>query len=508
MSRERAFVLYFGGAEVPGWRSMLAEEGAHGISLTYMNLRQRMPKRKPWAVVDHVSDDVLVLVDAGAFTANKDPGRMDRDGWLAYAQAYTEFVEANIERIDLVSEFDSLVLGPDYIHEMRETFWDRMPSDKFMPVWHAAYGLEELDRLAEHYSHVAVTDDALKAGPRVSARINNLTQRYDTKFHGAAITKPDVLREVRFASAASTSWLSPIQYGDTIVWDGTRLRRYPKRYKETARKRHRMLFTRAGYDATKIAEGDPNEVARFTIWSWLQFEEQVEHRRGARPFQVAEEGGRATGPPDEGEVGFQDIEGDEVAEPNAPVRAERTERLTLPVFGFEAVATAQGEDAPSTAVPVAHLARGALRRCDNCFVSGSCPAFQPGNECAYDLPLEVSTKEQLSALLRGIIEMQAQRVAFARFAEELEGGYPDPNLSNEMDRLFRLVESLKEIQDTRDLFEVHVKAKAGAGVLSRIFGAKEAAPTHQLPALTPSQTDAVLSDIVDAEMVTEPRHSL
>jgi hypothetical protein len=37
-----------------------------------------------------------------------------------------------------------------------------------------------------------------------------------------ALTKPDVLRVLPFNSAASTSWLSPAQFGDTIVWDGQR----------------------------------------------------------------------------------------------------------------------------------------------------------------------------------------------------------------------------------------------------------------------------------------------
>ena len=39
-------------------------------------------------------------------------------------------------------------------------------------------------------------------------------------------------------------------------------------------------------------------------------------------------------------------------------------------------------------------------------------------------------------MLQAMIEMQASRVLFARFAEELEGQGLDPALSSEMDRLF------------------------------------------------------------------------
>lgn len=508
MVDDAAFVLYFGGAEVPGWRALLKQAEVQGMALTYMNLRQRIPKKAAWKLSDHVPETISTLVESGAYTANKDPGRMDRDGWLAYDQAYIEFVHANLDSIGLVTEFDSMILGPDYIHQMREDIWSKVP--QFMPVWHEQFGLPELERLATEYDHVSIPDSALRSGPRVAAKINTLTQRFGTKFHGAAVTKPDVLREVRFFSAHSTSWLSPIQYGDTIVWDGTRLRRYPKKYKDQARKRHRMLFSRAGFDAAKIADGDPTEVARFTIWSWQQMEAQVGRRRGERPFEAVEEEGGVTRPPEEEEDDFEDELDAAVARHPATVRqapVARPERIHLPVFGFEEsvsrtpVVTPEGE--PTEAVQLLARSRSqSLRRCDNCFVSGSCPAFEPGNECAFDLPLEVRSKEQLSALLTGIIEMQAQRVAFARFAEELEGGYPDPNVSGEMDRLFKLVESLKEIQDTSDGFEVHVKAKAGAGVLSRLFGSERAAPLTALQrGYDEDETNDVIRGVVDAELV-------
>lgn len=518
---ERPFTLFFGGAEVPGWRELLGEAGVHGICMTYMNLRQRIPKKKPWLIADHVPEGTLVLLESGAYTANKDPGRLDRAGWLEYDESYRAFVEANADRIDLVTEFDSLILGPDYINEMRESFWNNVKG--FMPVWHDQYGLDELQRLAEVYDQISLPDSSVRSSNRIAAKVNSLTQRYGTKFHGAAVTKPDLLKEVRFTSAHSTSWLSPIQFGDTIVWDGTRLRRYPKKYKDQARKRHRMAFTRAGFDAEKIAAGDPTEVAKFTVWSWLQLEEQVNNRRGNRPFDVIDGEGIEDEEPSSGnwedELASDDSE--EIDEAPVAVRDRKTrrepvtrkpeDRKLLPVFGMEKISNTSTDATGVTSTETTEelrLSRNSLRRCDSCFVSGSCPAFEPGNECAFDLPLEVRTRDQLMALLSGVIEMQAQRVAFSRFAEELEGGYPDPNLSNEMDRLFRLVESMKEITDSRDTLEFSVKAKAGAGVLSRIFGTDNDKAQKALPALPQamdrSDTDELLSRIVDADSVSVP----
>jgi hypothetical protein len=108
--------------------------------------------------------------------------------------------------------------------------------------------------------------------------------------------------------------------------------------------------------------------------------------------------------------------------------------------------------------------------CDTCFVAANCPAFKPQNTCAFNLPVEVKTKEQLAALLNAIIEMQGQRIAFARFAEEINGGYPDPNTSQEMDRLFKMIKTTKDLEDSSSYIKMTVEAKNGGGVLSQIFG--------------------------------------
>jgi hypothetical protein len=40
--------------------------------------------------------------------------------------------------------------------------------------------------------------------------------------------------------------------------------------------------------------------------------------------------------------------------------------------------------------------------------------------CAFKLPVDVKTKEQLKSLINAVIEMQGQRVAFMRFADSEE----------------------------------------------------------------------------------------
>ena len=63
-----------------------------------------------------------------------------------------------------------------------------------------------------------------------------------------------------------------------------------------------------------------------------------------------------------------------------------------------------------------------------------------------------------------------QRVAFMRFAEEMNGGYADPNVSQEIDRLFKLVGNLKELEENREFVRITAERQSSGGVLSAIFG--------------------------------------
>jgi hypothetical protein len=457
------FQLYFTGAEQKGWQRLLLGEGVRnlGISFTYF---YRKVKKTNWRLPEDFPTGTSVLLDSGAFGANKNPGQLDPAGWRAYEEAYMEFVDDNLDQLDIVAEFDLQALGYDHIKGMRESFWDGI-GEKFMPVWHPSYGMDELERLARRYDRVAVPGSALQELSYLGGRINTLGRQWETKFHGMALTRPEVLRNVHFATAASTSWISPSKYGDTQVFDGQQLKRYPRKYKDQARKRHKMLFGKAGFDADKILHDDPVEVTRFTVWSWQRFAEGLAKHRGLTPH--AEE---LPAPSAVGEVVPVDPRG-------VAVRAGGAQ--PLPVLDFDA-----SENLASLAPAVT------VRTCNNCYVASNCPEYRPEAACAFKIPVSLRSREEMMTALYSVVEMQLQRVMFGRYTEELEGGYADPNLSGEMDRLMRLVKELKEIEDTRDTIRQVTEIKAGVGVLSRIFGEK---PPPELPPATAN------GHVIDAE---------
>jgi len=334
-----------------------------------------------------------------------------------------------------------------------------------------------------------------------------MVSKYGTRFHAIASAKPDDLRAVHFDSAATSSWLSPMRYGETIIWDGAKLHRYPAAMKDQARKRHRQLFERAGFDVDLINADDANELARVAVWSFLQMEQQVGKHR---PAVVDNDAQVLRLIPAEDGIDVVDNTPQQTRNVSAPVIAaaptkrDPSERAFLPVVGFtNKTLKYEDEDgnAQSEVSQSMVLAPASQRRCDSCYIAAQCPAMKPGAECAFDLPVELKTKDQMLSALQSVLEMQVQRVAFMRFTEELNGGYADPNLSLEMDRFYRLVDQLKRIQDDSSFFRVQVEAREGAGVLSRIFG--PGAGADQRGGLDERGTNRLLSGALEGKIVKD-----
>jgi hypothetical protein len=405
-----------------------------------------------------------------------------------FSEAYEDFLAHNMDRIASFTEITHPQVDKLNLQLQRQAAWSE--EDKFWVTIRSDSSYAEIVDLCQQYKNVAIPYDLIESDVSLAAKTRSLTNQYGTVFHALACAKPDNLRQINVESATTQSWLSPMMRGETIVWDGNKLVRYPKKMKEQARPRYKAVYEKAGLDFDKIVEDDPVEVAKLALWSYDQFEERFNMVNN--PFLSPEDdynqedelyynsdlihtGGNAETTP-----AVHDKRGGSMRKLEHRDSAEMT---TLPVFNTEIKTIVekdeQGFDVIKD-VPLMRSSSTSLRVCDTCFVASNCPAFKPSNTCAFSLPVEVKTKEQLVAMLNSIIEMQAQRVAFARFSEELNGGYPDPNTGQEMDRLLKLVKNAKDLQDNSSFIKMTVEAKNGGGVLSQIFGEK-ARDLSQLP---------------------------
>jgi hypothetical protein len=93
-----------------------------------------------------------------------------------------------------------------------------------------------------------------------------------------------------------------------------------------------------------------------------------------------------------------------------------------------------------------------------------------------------------------------------KMAEDMTGGYADPNLSGELDRLQKMIKVKTELE--QDSFSVKLEAKgngAQAGMISRIFGRDAGEQVTSLERPVPA--DRMIessSGFIDAEIVDMP----
>lgn len=500
--------LYMGGGEINAFGELLESMDVQHIAVSFMGLRRRIKHLDKVNLAQRFSEDARILLDSGCYGINSAPSQQYTDDELKQiADEYDQFVDRHRDYLGWWTEFDALQLGAEWIAGRRTNTLSEIQ------VWHEEDGLEALQGMIERDVTIGVTGTSL--GDRDLTPILGNAARNEHYVFGLGMTKPAQMAEIPWTGVTSTSWLSPVKFRDLIVWSGGELKRYPKKNREQAKKRHRTLFRTVGFDPDLIDADDNNELLRLSIWSWQQ---QLADINGTPAPDLATKSANSL--PDEN----AELLGAEVD--NSPSRPaelnplgvgvrQRPKRL-LP--GLEvAEHTEPYFDADGTRQerkrPILGTTSDTLLQCSSCYLAGKCPAFEPGAACVYDIPVQIRTKEQLASVQAALMEMQVRRVMYMHMAEQVEGGYADPNLSGELDRLNRMIKTKHELD--AEGFSLTIKANQTAsatgaemGALSRIFGERATTPVRALPAPVSSVTAAQqLGLIEDAEVLEEVHHA-
>jgi hypothetical protein len=490
-------MIIFGGSEIPSNRTLLERNGVKHVMLNYWGLRKRgLPKTKLYLISEHFNDDVKVWVDSGALQADK--ANLSIRELEEYAADYEEFVATNYDRIEGWVEFDSQVMGLPWIIQQRAS---KDYDEKMWVVWHGSYNTMLLQEWSQEYQNIAIPGDAVESVTSLAGLTRGLRSRFRVHFHALAMAKPDNLRQIPFTTTSTLSWLSPMRRGETIIWDGTKLVRYQKKMKAQARPRYKHIVETAGLDFDKFIGDDTLEATKVAVWSYLQLEKTMSKMSHEDDMLVDNSD-------DTLYTGLMEFGGDPSNNKGSEVRkkerAEVVERdimemSPMPVFGYQMKTIVDNEDGIDVLkdVPVVQSQMTSLRQCNTCFVAANCPAFKENNTCAFSLPVEVKTREQLKALMTAMIEMQGQRVAFMRFAEEMNGGYADPNVSQEVDRLFKLVKNVKELEESKEFIQITASRASSGGVLSAIFGDRASQLKEMQQPLNEEQTTRIIRDSME-----------
>lgn len=478
----------FLGAEVPSNRILLESTSATHVGVSFWGLVKRgLPQNKSYLLENYFKEHFYIYVYPGIPKTEVLSSKSLED----FAAEYEDFIAENIDRINMFSE---ITAEPDFMEQQRKTVWSQVPPSKFLPSWTPLAGLPSLSLLVDNYLDIAIPGEELEDNSQLVTVIRTFVRTHGTRFHILGSAKPDILKQVTCETASTMSWLSPMRNGETIVWDGTKLVRYPARMKDQARPRYRSIYSKAGLNAENILEDDDKEVCRLAVWSYLQYEARL----NGMEFEPID-------PELYHNKGWESDDDNAETTPstidNRPTQTRKllprdpSEMGNLPVVGIE-VKPVVDETGLIQDVTSIRSKSGSIRVCDTCFVASNCPAFKPQTTCAFNLPVEVKTKDQLKDLINAVIEMQAQRAFFMRFTEEMNGGYADPNVSKEIDRLFKLIKTTKELDDSREFIRMTVERQGSAGVLSSIFGDR-ANILKELPSegLDESQTNQIIKDL-------------
>ena len=481
-------IIYLG-AEVPSNRKLLESTSVREVGFSFWRIRERgLPTTKPYLLENYFSEDFSINVYPGI----PEGANLSDEDLHTFAAEYESFIANNIDRLTIFNEVSEI--NPAFVMEQRRTVWREVPPGKFQPVWDPKSGLEGLNLLVEHYLDIGIPGYSIEDNTQLATVTRTHSRVHGTRFHAIGTAKPDNLRQVKLETASTLAWLSPMMRGETIIWNGRELVRYPKRMKEQARLRHQNLYPKAGVDTDKILEDDDKEVCRLAVWSYQQYERKVNGMTSEESFLYDNRGELDTPTNAETTPSVSDNKPSTVRKllPRNP-----EELGNLPVFGYNLTSIVE-PDGTIRDVTTVSSQSVSLRACDTCFVASNCPAFKPQSVCAFNLPVKVETKDQLKALINAVIEMQGQRVAFMRFAEEMSGGYADPNVSQEIDRLFKLIKTTKELDDSREFIRMTVERQTSGGILSTIFGDK-AEVLKELPngGLSEEQTTEIIRQSIE-----------
>lgn len=290
----------------------------------------------------------------------------------------------------------------------------------------------------------------------------------------------------RYDAVISSAWWSVLKHGETQVWDGEKFHRHNASAKSEVRTRYSDAISALGINEWGVLADEPDAVASLALRSWVAYGDSLDTAQVLSIVRGDES--EASSPPQND----SQVRGNP---PQALAIPTPRERHVLPSMNVYQDVLEDEEGGVIEETLLVGSTAVSIRNCDNCHLASACPAVQPGASCAYAMPVEIRTKDQLQKVLQAVIEVQTQRVFQARFAEEIQGQELAPDTGAEMDRLFKLTEKMRDIMDNRDTLRISVDARGGAngGVLSRLFGAQVGSAAKTLDA--PIDSNDVIDNI-------------
>jgi hypothetical protein len=174
------------------------------------------------------------ILDSGAFSAiNDKTGKYKNFDWDAYVKKYISFIKHTEQKLFFELDIDCVV-GLKKVEYYRKQIEDAIGLPPIV-CWHANRGADYWIKCCEEYPYVALgTTTASNAGkkirsnPKILHWFINHAHKNKAKIHGLGFTSIDWLKELKFDSVDSTSWLSA-QYGQLYHFNNDSMKQISKK---------------------------------------------------------------------------------------------------------------------------------------------------------------------------------------------------------------------------------------------------------------------------------------
>ena len=237
---------------------------------------------------------VKVFIDSGAhtFLTNEKFLDMPMSFWEDYLEKYTSWLIQNKDYIFACANLDlESIVGNEQVDEWNDKYFKKVEEAgiEVCYIWHSPRGETGWEEMCRKHSYIglSIQNDTDTTLQKLMKKIK-VAQKYNTRVHGMALTKTDILVRVPFFSADSTTWLVGQQYGELNWFDGRKMRRLGK---TEWRRNYKTKLLKEPFNADwdrlingMGGRGDTYELLRLNLITYKLMEEHIRQRNFSRMY--------------------------------------------------------------------------------------------------------------------------------------------------------------------------------------------------------------------------------
>ena len=236
--------------------------------------------------------DVRWTVDSGGHSFRTEgfcPKWPDWNWFDDFSKRYRDWLLENRDIIDLAVNLDVDCLDSGGKGVLGHGFAKMLEYDEeiFRPleragvpvcyVWHEGYGYDYWLKLCREHEYVGLPG-TLQSDAEYHKMLRPAMMN-GCRVHGFACTKASLLGKVPFASADSTTWKSGERFGQTFVFESSKLNVYDHNNKEI-RQRYKAQWVAKGVDWDLLEQDKAEAISQVAAIAWGQLQDHIKTMSG------------------------------------------------------------------------------------------------------------------------------------------------------------------------------------------------------------------------------------